>query len=99
MTARQTHRQQTDSRDELSSMESADPFVKIVVLENTVEAQIIQSLLDQYGIPHRLRSYHDTAYDGLFQFQRGWGELLAPESRRREILEMIQILRSEKTPP
>jgi hypothetical protein len=99
MTARDRHLQQVASRDELSSMENVDPFVKIVVLENTVEAQIIQSLLEQYGIPHCLRSYHDTAYDGLFQFQRGWGELLAPESRRQEILEMIQSLRTEKTAP
>ena len=99
MTARYRHLQQTHSRDEPSSMENVDTFVKIVVLENTVEAQIIQSLLEQYGIPHRLKSYHDTAYDGLFQFQRGWGELLAPESRRQEILEMIQSLRTEKTAP
>jgi len=80
-------------------MESADQFVKIVVLENSVEAQIIQSLLDQYQIPYRLSSYHDPAYDGLFQFQKGWGELHAPQSRRREILEVIESLRSEKTPP
>jgi hypothetical protein len=99
MTGRQRHFQQKDSRDELSSMESADQFVKIVVLENSIEAQIIQSLLNQYQIPHRLRSYHDTAYDGLFQFQKGWGELHAPESRRREILEVIESLRSEKAPP
>ncbi len=80
------------------SIESRQKFVKIIVLENTVEAQIVQSLLHQYEIPHRLRSYHDTAYDGLFQFQKGWGELYAPESRRREILDVIESLRSENTP-
>ena len=45
-------------------------FIKIVILENAIEAQLIGSILDQHNIPHRLRSYHDTPYDGLFQFQK-----------------------------
>ena len=36
-------------------------FKKIVVLENGIEAQLIGSVLDQRGIPYRIRSYHDTA--------------------------------------
>jgi hypothetical protein len=45
------------------------PFIKIAVLENAFEAQFLSSMLVQYDIPHRLRSYHDTAYDGLYQFR------------------------------
>ena len=69
-------------------------YIKIVVLENGIEAQLIGSILDQRDIPYRIRSYHDTAYDGLFQFQKGWGKLLAPPSYRQEILTVVEDVRS-----
>ena len=34
-------------------------------------------------------SYHDTAYDGLFQGGRGWGHVEAPAEFREEILATI----------
>jgi len=74
---------------------SESQFIKIIILENAIEAQLIGSILDQHNIPHRLRSYHDTAYDGLFQFQKGWGKLYAPQSYRQEILAVVQDVRSE----
>ena len=75
-------------------------YIKIVVLENAIEAQLIGSILDQRDIPYRIRSYHDTAYDGLFQFQKGWGQLLAPQSHRQEILALVEDVRStyDQTP-
>ena len=72
-----------------------DDYIKITVLENTIEAQLINSILSEKNIPHRIRSFHDTAYDGLFQFQKGWGELYAPLKLKGEILEIIEIVRSE----
>jgi hypothetical protein len=72
------------------------PYVKIGILENAIEAQLVSSLLDQYRIPHRIRSYHDTAYDGLFQMQKGWGELTAPVGCKQEILEVLNDIRSNQ---
>ena len=69
-------------------------FIKIAVLENAIEAQLISSILGQRDIPHRLRSYYDTAYDGLFQVQKGWGKLYALLSHKQEILEVIKDVRS-----
>ncbi|MEA3477640.1 MAG: hypothetical protein U9R60_05640 [Bacteroidota bacterium] len=40
-----------------------------------------------------MRSYYDTAYDGLFQVQKGWGFVSAPESFKDEIREIISDLR------
>jgi len=71
-----------------------DSYIKITVLENLIEAQLIDSILNEKNMPHRIRSFHDTAYDGLFQMQRGWGELFAPLSLKKEILEIIDIVRS-----
>lgn len=70
-------------------------FIKVAVLENTIEAQLVDSILNEQNIPHRTRSYRDTAYNGLFQFQKGWGELWAPLSYKREVSEILKIIRSE----
>jgi hypothetical protein len=64
----------------------AEDFKKIVVLENEIEARLMDSILTEQGIPHRMKSYHDTAYDGIFQVQKGWGHVEAPESYRDEIM-------------
>lgn len=70
-------------------------FVNIAILENIIEAQLIASILDEHNIPHRIRSFHDTAYDGLFQFQMGWGAIFAPLSSKDKILEILNDVRSK----
>ena len=72
-----------------------DTFITITVIENAVEAQLVASILKERDIQHRIRSHHDTAYDGLFQAQKGWGDLEAPPAHQREILEIIDHVRSE----
>lgn len=73
-------------------------FVKITTLENLIEAQVLEDVLSEREIPFRIRSFHDTAYDGLFQLQKGWGEIYAPAEYEREILGIISSVRNE-TPP
>ena len=70
-------------------------FINIAILENVIEAQLITSILDEHEIPHRILSFHDTAYDGLFQFQMGWGALFAPLSNKEKILEILNDIRSK----
>jgi hypothetical protein len=70
-------------------------FIQIAVLENAIEAQLLSSFLAQYEIPHRLRSYYDTAYDGLFQLQKGWGVIYGPAEARRQILDALSELRTQ----
>jgi hypothetical protein len=60
--------------------------IKILVLENEIEANLLDGLLKEREIPHVIRSYHDSAYDGLWQYHSGWGQLDAPEEYRDEIL-------------
>lgn len=72
-----------------------ETFITITVLENAVEAQLVTSILEEREIRHRIRSHHDTAYDGLFQTQKGWGDLEAPETCHQEIMEIIDQIRSE----
>ena len=52
---------------------SMEDYRKIAIMENEIEARLLDSILTERDIPHLMRSYHDTAYDGLFQTQKGWG--------------------------
>lgn len=72
-----------------------EEYTKIATLDNEIEAGLLESVLKERGIPHRMRSYHDTAYDGLFQTQKGWGIVSAPESCHREISEILADLRED----
>jgi hypothetical protein len=74
-----------------------DELQRIAVLENEVEARLLEEELNQRGIPHVMRSYYDQAYDGLFQWQRGWGEVQATAVSRDEILTILRDLRQGET--
>lgn len=41
--------------------------------QNDAEAQAIKAVLAEHGIHAVIRSYHDSAYDGIYQMQYGWG--------------------------
>lgn len=73
---------------------SEESFIRIAILGNEIEAQLIGSILKEQSIPHRIRSYHDTAYDGLFQFQKGWGEIRSTISHKQEILDIIDSVKA-----
>ena len=64
-------------------------WVRIHTLGNRFEADLLLHALEQEGIPVRLRTYEETAYDGLFVPQRGWGTLFVPgdyEDSARELI-------------
>ena len=65
---------------------------KILSLSSEIEAFRIQEILKSHKIPHLVRSFHDSAYDGIFQNQYGWGVLEADESDEARILNLIKDL-------
>jgi hypothetical protein len=67
-------------------------FKRIVVLQNEHEAKLMDDVLSERDIPHRIRSYHDSALDGLFQITKGWGHVEAPEEYRDEIKGILSSL-------
>jgi hypothetical protein len=72
-----------------------DKLEKIAVLDNEVQSELVDSVLSERGIPHLMRSYHDSAYDGLFQGQGGWGHVEAPASFREDIMAVIEDIRRQ----
>ena len=64
--------------------------VKILTLQNEIEAKLLSDILNERDIPHIIRSYHDSAYDGLFQSNSGWGHIEAPGQYSDEILSIYR---------
>jgi len=62
-------------------------------LENEIEARLLDSVLNERNVPHRITSYYDNAYDGLYQTQKGWGHISAPSAYLEEIREVIASVR------
>ena len=46
---------------------------------NDAEADALQSVLQEHNIYSEVVSFHDTAYDGLYQSQYGWGVIKVNE--------------------
>ena len=70
-------------------------FEKVTVLDNEVQAELMDEVLSSRGIPHIMQTYHDSALDGLFQAGKGWGVILAPLSFREEILAALAEIRRQ----
>jgi len=69
---------------------------RILDLENEIIATLIGSILVDREIPHILRTYHDSAYDGLWAYQQGWGFIEAPAEFREEILKIYEELKKQQ---
>ena len=65
---------------------------RVVVLENAIQAQLLDSILTERNIHHVMVSYRDSAYDGIYQLRKGWGHVEAPERHREEILTICEDL-------
>jgi hypothetical protein len=72
---------------------------KIATIDHVVQAKMLEAWLNDQHIPHLIHSYHDSAYDGLFQGQKGWGYVEAPEAHAAEILALLENLRQTDEPP
>jgi hypothetical protein len=68
-------------------------FKKITVAENKFEADLITQTLQQEDIPCMIRPYHDTAYDGIFIPQKGWGAVMVPEALEEKACAIIAEIR------
>jgi len=68
---------------------------RVVVLENAIQAQLLDSILTERNIPHVMVSYRDSAYNGIYQLHKGWGHVEAPERYREEIAAIHEDLSRE----
>lgn len=65
-------------------------FVKVKTVESFVEADRLRSALEREGISVLIRSFHDTAYDGVFILQKGWGRIDVPRQDKERAAQIIR---------
>jgi len=54
-------------------------WVKAGIVENRFEGDQVSQALGEASIPFLIKSFLDTAYDGLYIPQKGWGAVMVPE--------------------
>ena len=70
-------------------------MVRIHTVENRFEADLLVHALGQDNIPVLIRRFEETAYDGLFVTQMGWGALLVPGDYEEEAASVVsRVLKS-----
>jgi len=61
-------------------------FVEVHRLANQFEADILKGALETENISVLIKRFHDTAYDGIYIPQKGWGKLMVPENEKERAL-------------
>jgi hypothetical protein len=54
-------------------------WVKAGIVDNRFEGDRVSQVLNEAEIPFLIKSFLDTAYDGLYVPQKGWGAVMVPE--------------------
>jgi len=68
-------------------------WVKAGVVENRFEGDRVSQALKQAEIPFMIKSFLDTAYDGIYIPQKGWGVVMVPERLREEAEKLVKEVR------
>jgi hypothetical protein len=72
-------------------------WVKAGIIENRFEGDRVSQALNEASIPFLIKSFLDTAYNGLYLPQKGWGVVRVPEEFREEAEKIIsEVKRSFK---
>jgi len=61
-----------------------DRWVKAGIVDTRFEGDRVVQALKEAEIPFLIKSFQDTAYDGLYVFQKGWGAVLVPQQFREQ---------------
>ncbi len=67
-----------------------------LLLRNESEASLLHGILEEDGVPHLIRSYHDRAYDGLWQMQEGWGYVETSVRFAGGVRALLEVLRKNQ---
>jgi hypothetical protein len=70
-------------------------WTKLITLDNQFQADLLKDALEKRDIPFLIREYKDTAYDGLFVTQKGWGTVMVDEDKLDEARLIVKELFSE----
>jgi len=73
----------------MKHMEAVDQWVKVGTVENRFEGDRISQALGEAGIQFLIKSFLDTAYNGLYIPQKGWGVVMVSEKNKEEAERLV----------
>ncbi len=73
-------------------------MVKLKAVDNRFQADVWEQALGAEGIDYRLRTFQDTAYDGLYVSQKGYGVFYVEEADKARAEALIEALGQAETP-
>ncbi len=84
------YRRRKEERDRLQEALRSETFVPVLIADNPFEADRAKEALEQEGIPVLLRTFEDTAYNGIYVAQKGWGYVEVPSSQKTKAEWILQ---------
>lgn len=68
-------------------------MIRVATLENRFETDLITGTLEEEGISFVVKTFEDSAYDGLFVTQQGYALLLVDEKDQDRVAAIVDDLR------
>jgi hypothetical protein len=69
-----------------------EEFVPVKVAESAFEADRVRAVLEQEGLTVMIRTFEDTAYDGIYVAQKGWGYVEVPRAEKEQAERIVSEL-------
>ncbi|MFO7849053.1 MAG: hypothetical protein R6V67_03745 [Spirochaetia bacterium] len=66
------------------------PRENVIPIDNEIEAKFLETVLKDRDIPYVFISHHDTAFNGIYQMDHGWGYVEVPEERVVETKQLYE---------
>lgn len=63
---------------------------EVGVIDHRFEGDRVVQALKEAAIPYLIKSFLDTAYDGLYVPQKGWARVLVPEAWAEEAEKVVE---------
>lgn len=73
-------------------------MVKLKAVDNRFQADVWEQALIAEGVDFRLRTFQDTAYDGLYVSQKGYGVFYVEEAELERAEALLEALAGEEPP-
>jgi hypothetical protein len=67
-----------------------DEYENILLLDNIVEANLMESLLQEAEISFYIRPWQDASFDGIWTEQKGWGWVVGRKEDEKAIVEIYR---------
>jgi quinol monooxygenase YgiN len=66
----------------------------VIHLRNAIEANLLEAILRERGVPHYIKVYRDASFKGSWSFIDAWGHVECAEEHEEEVRRVLEGIRS-----